>query len=150
MKNIMLVLVLVVSSLTLGCVEAYADDTVVFPSGDAQYGCVIVSDSYGEREMCGVNYYVVNGGVVYFDPAFNLWIFPHGYWYGGIYHNGFWNGYYAHYGAYYHPYGWHASHGWHGGYNGGWHGGSYHGGGGYHGGGWHGGGSHGGGHGGHH
>ena len=123
-----LILMSVVGLSTIGCGEVNADEEVVFPSGQAQYGCVVVADQFGERQVCS-NYYIVNSGYVYWDGFYGAWIYPHGgYWRGGRYYTGFIPGYYEHYRSFYHPHGWHAAHGWH---TGGYHGGSYHGGGGH-------------------
>lgn len=62
-------------------------------------GCVVVTDDYGEREVCDTQYYYVNGGVVYWDAHFNTWIGPGAYWSSGGWHQGFypgWHGYYGH------------------------------------------------------
>lgn len=152
MRNILLVLMLVVG--VVGCrATFYEDEYVAFPSGEPEYGCAIIHDDFGEREVCDVNYYVVNGSVIYFDPYFHYWIGPRGYWVNsGIYHYGFFEGYHSHYGSYYHSFGWHAQHGWydhHPGFRGGARGNPGGGHWGYGGGVRGGGGGHGGGHGGH-
>lgn len=126
-----------IAALCLTSCVAYADPPL--PPPHPVYGCTMVEDSYGEREMCNVYYYDTDEGVVYWDPYFRVWMGAGGYWYGGAWVHGFWPGYYARYGGFYHPHGFYHgySHHWGGG-------GFHHGGGGYHGGGGHGG--HGGGH----
>jgi hypothetical protein len=139
MKPTIFALLAVMCLALSGCVEAYAETEVAMPVGTPQYGCTIVADTYGEREVCGVNYYVVEGGVVYFDPYYHIWIGPRGYWYGGRYVVGYAPGYYARYGGYYRYHGYYGGRSpgyWHGGgYHG--NGGSFHGGGGFRGGGHH-------------
>src|SRR5271165_3355885 len=119
MKNMILGLVMATGLATTGCAGTlYAQDEVVvgsnvevFPTGASQYGCIVVVDQWGEREVCS-NYYIVNGGYVYYDWYFHSWVSPYGYWYGGSYHHGYWVGYHDHYGSYYHEHGWHEQHGW--------------------------------------
>lgn len=146
-----LVLALVACLGMTGCLVAPAyGQEVVQPQ--VQYGCTIVEDIYGEREVCNTNYYVSNGSVVYWDPYFGIWVGNGFYNYHGGWYRGYYPGYSAHYGSYYHTHGYFQgySHGYyhgntgHGGSYG--HGGSFHGGGGHSGGGSHGGGGHGGGH----
>jgi hypothetical protein len=111
-----------------GCV-AFIGDESDMPVGIPEHGCTIVVDPYGEREVCDVDYYVVDGGVVYFDPYYRVWIGPRGYWYGGRYVVGYWGGYHAYYRGYYRTHGGYVPRGggsrWHtvpnGGYRGGWH-----------------------------
>jgi hypothetical protein len=140
MKKLFLILT---ACLMMGCVEEgviYSDPasqpTLV---GVPSYGCAVVEDSYGEREVCDVYYYTTPEGVIYWDQYFNVWMGAGGYMRGGIWYHGFLPGYWGHYGVWYHPHGWfgvHVYHGYYGYHWGGFHGG-YHGG--YHGG-WHGGG----------
>jgi hypothetical protein len=115
----------------MGCDDAY--DTTVntagYPaSGSLNNGCIIVSDAtYGEREVCS-QYYVANGGYVWWDPNFGIWVSNYGYYRAGVWYRGFYPGYHNYYHGYYHPHGYYYGHP---GYGGGWHG-SWHGGGGGH------------------
>lgn len=120
----------------MGCAETtdqpvYTSSHTVSP--DIQTGCVVVSDDYGDREVCNTQYYYVNGSPIYWDTAFGIWVSPWGYYRGGVWYRGYhpgWRNYYGH--GYYHPRGFFHG-GYHGGFHGGFHGG-YHGGGGFHGG----------------
>lgn len=104
MKRFFLALLLV--ALNTGCVAVFAeDDAPALPVGAPEYGCTVVADDWGEREVCGVSYYVVEDGIVYYDPYYGVWIGPGGYWIGGHYVVGYYPGYYARYRSYYHPYG---------------------------------------------
>jgi len=90
---------------TLGCAEnmAYADPLA--PPSATEHGCVIVEDTYGEREVCDVNYYIASEGPVYWDPFFGVWIGVGGFWYGGVWHYGYYPGYWKRYHGYYHGHG---------------------------------------------
>jgi hypothetical protein len=131
----------------IGCVEnvAYADPV----APQITYGCAIVEDAYGEREVCDTSYYVTSAGVVYWDPYFHIWVGGGFYFYNNAWYRGYYPGYVARYGGFYH------GHGFYRGYRGGHYGahwGRSHGG--FHGGshssgGFHSGGHVGGGHGGH-
>jgi hypothetical protein len=121
-----------------GCAEetAYADPPVIV-SSSYQTGCIVVQDTYGEREICGVQYYVTDQGPIYWDAYYGSWIGCGGYWHQGVWHYGYWPGYAARYGVYYHSRGFYG-HGYsrgyyHGnaGYHGGFHGGGHFGGGGH-------------------
>lgn len=115
----------------------YADPPAPPPPAHPSYGCTMVEDDYGEREVCDVYYYTSPYGVVYWDAALGIWVGGGWYYHGGVWVHGYWPGYWAHYHGFYHPHGYFGgySHHWGGGFHGG-----YHGGGGFHGGG------HGGGH----
>jgi len=130
-----LVLVLAACLGLVGCAdEAYYDHPAYPPehAGWTQHGCVVVTDEFGEREVCDTQYYYSEDGVTYWDAHFGIWVGPNGYWYGHSYFPGIYPGFHAYYHrGWYHPRGFY-----HGGYHGG-------------GGGFHGGGFHGGGHGGH-
>jgi len=146
-----LVLALVACLGMTGCLVAPAYGQEV-AQPQVQYGCAVVSDQFGEREVCDTSYYVSDGSVVYWDPYFGIWAGNGFYNYNGGWYRGYYPGYAAHYGSYYHTHGYFQgySHGYYGhSYGGGGHfshgGGSFgHGGG--HFGGSHGGGGHGGGH----
>jgi hypothetical protein len=101
--NKLIILLLIATSLAVsGC----AEDEAAFPTNaEPEYGCAVVVDPYGERQVCDTQYYVVNGGVVYWDAAFGLWIGPYGFWRAGEYHRGFWAAYHDHYRNFYHPHG---------------------------------------------
>jgi hypothetical protein len=142
MKNIIFSLVAVL--MLVSCV-AYADPPV--PPSDPAYGCVVVEDDYGEREVCDVQYYISPEGPLYLDSYFGVWIGAGGFWYGGVWHYGYYPGYWERYHGFYHEHGFYNGHGFRGYYGHHFGGGGYHGGGSH--GGYHGGGSHGGGHGGH-
>lgn len=147
-------LILAMTFATAGCAEgiAYADPPP--PPSQPSYGCVVVEDSYGEREVCDTYYYISPEGAIYWDSAFGIWIGAGGYWYNGAWAYGYYPGYWGRYHGFYHGHGFYNGHsrgyyGHHwsnGSYNG--HAGYHGGGGGYHGG-YHGGGHGGGGHGGH-
>lgn len=138
----------ILSLFMLGCAEemVYADPPL--PPPQPTYGCAVVEDAYGEREVCDVYYYTSDDGVVYWDPYFSLWIGAGGYWRAGVWYHGYWPGYWERYHVWYHAHGWFGAHGYRGyyghhwghsggGYHGGYHGGGghyYHGGGGHHGG----------------
>lgn len=111
-----------------GCVsEPIYTSTVpsAYYANGAKYGCTIVTDEYGSREVCETYYYPVSNGVVYWDPYFRIWVGPGGYWHGGVWNHGYYPGFRTYYGhGFYHPNGF--SHG--GGYRGGFHGGGFHGG----------------------
>lgn len=114
MKNIFMMM-LVVASLSVGCSSyAYSEDPM-YPSNTGavqQYGCTVIVDNYGERDVCGVHYYVINNIVYWYDDAFGYWFSPTGYWAGGFYHVGYPNGYWNRYHTMYHPRGWHEANGW--------------------------------------
>ena len=165
MKQLIIILACILSMITsIGCAEetSYADPVLV--SSDPSSGCVVVEDDYGEREVCNTTYYVTSEGPIYWDVNYGIWIGAGGFWYGGVWHYGYYPGYWERYHGYYREHGYYHgySHGYyghhfnngsfhgtnhhaessHGGtYHGGSHGGggSYHGGGGFHGGGGHGG-----------
>lgn len=123
---------------TMGCVEeAYAEQPYV--SATPVQSCVVIADSYGEREVCGSSYVMTTYGPVYWDPYYSSWIGSGIYWYGGHWYNGYRVGYWDRYHGYYRPHGFYV--GYARGYYGGVHWNS-----GYHGGGWHGGGFRGGAH----
>jgi hypothetical protein len=126
MKNIFMFLVCVLMISTLGCVEADAQVAVETPTGQPLYGCVVVQDAYGERQVCDAYYYNTAYGVVYYDNYFGLWLAPNGYWHHG-WHRGFWPGYYNHFQTFQHTYHINGSRGvWNGG-RGYYHGGGHHG-----------------------
>ena len=133
--NKLIIPLLLATTLTIAGCEEY-DDGAAFPSNASpEYGCVVVNDEYGEREVCDTQYYTTNGGVIYWDAAFGVWIGPYGYWRGREYHRGFWAGYHEHYRPFYHEHGWHNTfHGsyYHGGGASHRGGGSFHSGGGHH------------------
>ena len=92
-------------------IQDISEDQV--PDGNPQYGCVIIVDQWGEREVCNTYFYPMGYGALYWDPFFSLWIGPHGYWRDGAYNHGLWEGYHDHYRALYRPLGWHTGHdGW--------------------------------------
>lgn len=139
MKKLFLILA---ACFLTGCAEEYYPAT--YPYSD--YGCVVIEDENGEREVCDTYYYVTDYGPMYWDAYYGVWIGAGGYLYNGIWYRGFWPGYVARYGWGYHPRGWFGNHGFRGYYShhwsGAWHGGpAFHS---YHGGGYHGGGGHGG------
>lgn len=163
MNNLIKALFLALPLALGGCADEY--DTTVSTAGypivgTVNNGCIVVSDeASGEREVCS-QYYMVDGGYVYWDATYGMWISPYGYYRGGVWNRGWYPGYREYYGrvGVWRGRGWYAGHGYftgHGGYaphgyrGNGWHGG-YHGGGVYHGGGHFGprGGAHFGGHGG--
>jgi hypothetical protein len=119
----------------MGCADEY--DTTVstagYPAlGVVNNGCIVVNDeAFGEREICS-QYYMSNGGYVWWDAAYSMWISPYGYYQGGVWRRGYPVGYQNFYHGYYHPRGFFAGHGYltgHGGYaprgfrGNGWHGG---------------------------
>lgn len=120
MKKLSLILVACLG--LVGCAdEYYATPSYPLSAGNqTQYGCVIVSDEYGEREVCNTHYYYSDGGVVYWDAHFGIWVYPNGYWYGGRFWPGVYPGFHAYYHTgFYHPRGFYrgrpADLGWHGG-----------------------------------
>lgn len=128
MKKLFLVLA---ACLMMGCVE----EAYVVPPGPPvhpSYGCAIIEDEYGEREVCDVYYYPTEYGVLYWDTTYGMWIGAGGYWRGGIWFHGYLPGYVRRYGGFYHE------HGYHWGYNRGYYGhhwgGAWHGNPGFHGG----------------
>jgi hypothetical protein len=92
--------------------------------------CTVVSDAYGEREVC-TTYTTFNGVQYYYDPYFNIWVGGGGYWYGNRYYNGYFPGWGARYGGFYHSRGFYSGRGYHGGYHNYSHGGGHFGGGGH-------------------
>src|SRR5665213_1222033 len=116
-KLIMLLCVMMVS----GCV-GYDDPPI---DSSIQYGCVEVSDDYGNRDVCDTQYYYTDdGSLIYWDAHFGVWIGPEGWYREGIFYHGFYPGYREFYGRGYY----HSEHGryYHGGhYN---HGGGHYGG----------------------
>jgi hypothetical protein len=84
----------------MGCViEADAQVPV-------QNGCVIVVDQFGEREVCSYHYAHPAYGVVYWDPAWRIWVGSRGYyWQNRVWYRGFPNGYAGYYSRWYRPYG---------------------------------------------
>jgi hypothetical protein len=149
MKKLLTLIIGILMLGVVGCMEeeAYADPPL--PPAQTSYGCVVVEDDYGEREVCDTSYYVSPEGVIYWDAAFGIWIGAGGYWNGGVWHYGYWPGYWERYHTFYHGHGFYNgySHGYYGHHyeHGSFHGGGYHSGGGYHGGhSYHGGGGHGG------
>ena len=148
MRTLLSILALLVAvSATTGC---YAEDTATVavvapvPGAVVQYGCAMVIDQYGEREVCDSYYYVDNGSVVYWDPYFGVWFGSYGYWRAGVFYHGYFPAYYNRYHSYYHPHGFYGTHphSWGTGHYYRMPHPSYHGGGGAHGG-YHGGGGHG-------
>src|ERR1700678_1929149 len=71
----------------MGCADEY--DTTVstagYPAlGVVNNGCIVVNDeAFGEREICS-QYYMSNGGYVWWDAAYSMWISPYGYYQGGV------------------------------------------------------------------
>lgn len=62
-KSICKLVLFALPFMSMGC----ADEEVVYTSGaptSARSGCVVVTDDYGEREVCDTQYYYVNGGIV--------------------------------------------------------------------------------------
>lgn len=89
-------------------------DSHDFPLTVRQYGCALVVDRFGEREVRDVYYYLTLGGVVYWDAHFQVWIGPYGYWIpGGYIFLGYPDGYLLYYYPDYHPYSLHHRHGGH-------------------------------------
>jgi hypothetical protein len=133
MKNILLVLIACIglTAGTIGCAEntAYADPVLV--SSEPATGCVVVEDDFGEREVCNTTYYVTSEGPIYWDVNYGIWIGAGGFWYGGVWHYGYYPGYWARYHDYYHEHGYYHSnsHGYYGHHfnNGSFHGNNYHG-----------------------
>lgn len=102
MKKLALILVACLG--LAGCATEYevSEPTMSQPA----YGCVVVTDEYGEREVCNTNYYYVTGGVVYWDAHFGVWVGPGGYWRSGIWYRGYYPGFHTYYHAgLYHPHG---------------------------------------------
>ena len=117
MKKLALILVACLS--LAGCADEYEGTPVAVSPTSPAYGCVVVTDEYGEREVCNTRYYYSDGGVVYWDEHFGIWVGPNGYYRGGVFFPGIYPGFHA----YYHR-GWYRPHGYfHGGYHGGYHGG---------------------------
>jgi hypothetical protein len=120
MKNKLMMLLGVIAVSMIGC----ADDPPPPADSSVAYGCVEVSDDYGNRDICDTQYYYTDTGVVYWDSHFGVWIGPEGWYREGVFYHGFYPGYREFYGHGYY----HSGHGryYHSGhYN---HGGGYHGG----------------------
>jgi hypothetical protein len=142
MKKLIMAMLIAMSVMLASCV-AYAQPVPVAPGASPQYGCFVVEDGWGEREVCNAYYYTTDVGPVYWDSFYSSWIGGGYYWFGNVWYRGYWPTYYGRYGSFYHYHGWYGSHGYRGYYGSHWSGGHYGGGyyGGYHGGGgWHGGG----------
>lgn len=108
-KNILLIAVLSLSGCSLWVSEPYAANTI-------RNGCVIVSDDYGEREVCTRSYYTAGGDLVYWDANFGIWIGRGGYWRNGSFYHGYHPGFYNHYRASYQHRGYYYRGGIHGGF----------------------------------
>jgi len=83
MKNLVIATVLTVLS-SFGCV-AHAEPLP--PPAHPVSGCVQVVDEFGSHTVCS-QYYYTGGFVTYWDPYYNVWIHPHGYWSGGRWFHG--------------------------------------------------------------
>lgn len=122
-KSICKLALLALPFMSMGCADEVVTEPVYASAIPSQLGtgCVIVTDDYGEREVCNTRYYYVNGGVVYWDANFGIWVGPGGYWHGGVWNRGFYPGWHNYYGrGFYRPRGFSGPHG-------GFHGGGYHG-----------------------
>jgi len=123
-----LVLALVACLGLAGCADEYVAPVAASPAN-----CFVVTDEFGEREVCNTQYYYTNGGVIYWDSHFGVWVSPWGYYHGGVWTHGYYPGWHSYYGpGFYHARGY-----FHGGYrggnfHGGYRGGSFRGGGGGH------------------
>jgi hypothetical protein len=115
MKNLVLVLVACLG--LAGCVAEegmYVEAPVAVASGSVEF-----CDDWGCR-MIDAPYYYDDGDVIYWDAHFGVWIGPHGYWHGGIWHRGWVDGYHGWYGVHHYHYfhehtgGWRFGSGWHG------------------------------------
>lgn len=105
MKKLLLVLMVMFG--TAGCIlvgpmDVYGDD------------CIVFSDQYGDREVCGAQVRIINGETFYWDAQFGIWVSSNGYYQGGIFYYGYHPGWrlYWHRG-YYHPHGWYRGGGGH-------------------------------------
>lgn len=109
-----------------GCEDSTYRNEPEYPSPPA-YGCVVVADDMGEREVCDTYYYYDNGELVYYDAHFNIWVGNSGYWIGGRYHWGFYPAWHSYYGpSFYYPRGHFGYHGaFRGGERGGYRGGGF-------------------------
>lgn len=140
LKRLLLPLTLLLAA--TGCVATLEEEPAMADNGN----CFVVSDAYGERQVCNTQTYYVGSDLYYWDSYYGIWVGPRGYYRENVFFGGVYPGWYGHYGSFYRGHGYYAGRGWNGGYYN--HGGGYHGyGGGHysHGGG----GFHGGGHGGH-
>lgn len=105
MKMLNVLLGAIVVSLCLITIQARASVNE-FPNTQRQYGCALMVDQFGEREMTNIYYYPTLGGVVYWDTFYQVWIGPYGYWtLTDGFHSTFPKGYHDHYHHDYHPYG---------------------------------------------
>lgn len=90
-----------------GCAVEYVEpvdpmDAVI--SDRMQHGCVVVTDELGEREVCNTQYYYYDGGVVYWDAHFGVWVGPNGYWRNRAFFPGIYPGFHTYYHTgFYHP-----------------------------------------------
>jgi hypothetical protein len=99
MNKLSAVALLAALTLSVGCVDEYS-----YRETTPYYGCVVISDEMGEREVCDTEYYYTDDGVVYWDSHFGIWVMPNGYWYGGRFWPGVYPGFHAYYhSGFYHP-----------------------------------------------
>lgn len=110
-KKLMFLLPVIAMLGVVGCTEREVVEPVATVAAAPTFatinsGCVVVSDDYGEREVCNTQYYYMNDGVVYWDSHFGVWVGPGGYWRGGRWWNGYYPGFHEFYGhGWYHPHG---------------------------------------------
>jgi len=119
----------------LSLTACYSDEQVYTAEptmANPNFGCLVVTDDFGEREVCDTHYYyAADGSPIWWDNHFGIWVSSSGYWYGGRWFVGFYPGYHSYYHAgFYRPRGYfHGNyHGYRGNYRGGYHGGGFHGG----------------------
>jgi len=136
MKRILILIACVVSMMvSVGCAEETSYANPVLVSSNPFSGRVVVEDDYGEREVCNVTYYLTSEGPIYWDVNYGIWIGAGGFWYGGVWHYGYYPGYWERYHGYYREHGYYHgySHGYYGHHfnNGSFHGTNHHEGGSY-------------------
>lgn len=84
---------------------------------ERQFGCIEICDSNGCFEQCDVSYYYEpDGGIVYYDRYFHMWIAPTRYYIDGVWYVGRPHGYTEYHNWHYHPGYYYRGHEWHGRY----------------------------------
>lgn len=108
-KSILLIVALSLSGCALWIDEPYTPNTI-------RNSCVIISDDYGEREVCTKSYYTSDGNLIYWDANFGIWVGRGGYWRNNIFYRGYHPGFYNHYQFNYQNHGYYYRGGIHGGF----------------------------------